>query len=98
LRRKRSLQRTLRTMQDLRHIPGEQEEREVRRKGTKESRQVWACARMAVCVVRQSLWVKLSSFMLLKMWLCGCWWLTPVILAIQEAEIRRITVRRQRSK
>jgi hypothetical protein len=23
----------------------------------------------------------------------GHWWLTPVILAIQEAEIRRITVR-----
>jgi hypothetical protein len=22
----------------------------------------------------------------------GCWWLTPVILATQEAEIRRITV------
>jgi hypothetical protein len=22
----------------------------------------------------------------------GCWWLTPVILAIQEAEIRRIEV------
>jgi hypothetical protein len=25
----------------------------------------------------------------------GCWWLTPVILAIQEAEIRRITVQIQ---
>jgi hypothetical protein len=24
-----------------------------------------------------------------------CWWLTPVILATQEAEIRRITVRSQ---
>jgi hypothetical protein len=22
----------------------------------------------------------------------GCWWLTPTILAIQEAEIRRIAV------
>jgi hypothetical protein len=27
--------------------------------------------------------------------LLGCWWLTPVILATQEAEIRRIVVRRQ---
>jgi hypothetical protein len=27
--------------------------------------------------------------------LFGCWWLTPVILAIQEAEIRKITVRSQ---
>jgi hypothetical protein len=26
----------------------------------------------------------------------GCWWLVPVILATQEAEIRRITVRSQR--
>jgi hypothetical protein len=26
-----------------------------------------------------------------------CWWLTPVILAIQEAEIRRITVQRDHS-
>jgi hypothetical protein len=25
----------------------------------------------------------------------GCWWLTPVILATQEAEIRRIVVRSQ---
>jgi hypothetical protein len=25
----------------------------------------------------------------------GCWWLTPVILATHEAEIRRITVRSQ---
>jgi hypothetical protein len=25
----------------------------------------------------------------------GCWWLTPVILATQEAEIRRIMVRSQ---
>jgi hypothetical protein len=25
----------------------------------------------------------------------GHWWLTPVILAIQEAEIRRVTVRSQ---
>jgi hypothetical protein len=24
--------------------------------------------------------------------LAGCWWLTPVILATQEAEIRRIVV------
>jgi hypothetical protein len=25
----------------------------------------------------------------------GCWWLTPVILATQEAEIRRITIQSQ---
>jgi hypothetical protein len=25
----------------------------------------------------------------------GCWWLTPAILATQEAEIRRITVQSQ---
>jgi hypothetical protein len=25
----------------------------------------------------------------------GCWWLTPVILATQEADIRRIMVQRQ---
>jgi hypothetical protein len=25
----------------------------------------------------------------------GCWWLTPVILATQEAEIRRIVVQSQ---
>jgi hypothetical protein len=25
----------------------------------------------------------------------GCWWLTPVVLATQEAEIRRITVESQ---
>jgi hypothetical protein len=24
--------------------------------------------------------------------LAGCWWLTPVILATEEAEIRRIAV------
>jgi hypothetical protein len=24
--------------------------------------------------------------------LAGCWWLTPIILATREAEIRRITV------
>jgi hypothetical protein len=27
-----------------------------------------------------------------KCLLVGCWWLTPVILATQEAEIRRIEV------
>jgi hypothetical protein len=27
--------------------------------------------------------------------LAGCWWHTPVILAIQEAEIRRIIVQSQ---
>jgi hypothetical protein len=27
--------------------------------------------------------------------MAGCWWLTPVILALQEAEIKRIAVRRQ---
>jgi hypothetical protein len=27
--------------------------------------------------------------------LAGCWWLIPVILAIQEAEIRRIAVQSQ---
>jgi hypothetical protein len=27
--------------------------------------------------------------------MAGCWWLTPVILATQEAEIRRIAVRSQ---
>jgi hypothetical protein len=27
--------------------------------------------------------------------LAGCWWLTPAILATQEAEIRRIEVRSQ---
>jgi hypothetical protein len=25
----------------------------------------------------------------------GCWWLTPVILATQKAEIRRVTVQSQ---
>jgi hypothetical protein len=30
--------------------------------------------------------------MLLKGRRTGCWWLTPVILATQEAEIRRIVV------
>jgi hypothetical protein len=25
----------------------------------------------------------------------GCWWLTPVILATQEAEIRKIEIRSQ---
>jgi hypothetical protein len=27
-----------------------------------------------------------------KQTLAGCWWFTPVILATQEAEIRRISV------
>jgi hypothetical protein len=27
--------------------------------------------------------------------IAGCWWLTPVILATQEAEIRRIAVQSQ---
>jgi hypothetical protein len=30
-----------------------------------------------------------------KKFLARCWWLTPVILAAQEAEIRRITVQSQ---
>jgi hypothetical protein len=31
----------------------------------------------------------------LKKYLAQCWWLTPAILATQETEIRRITVRSQ---
>jgi hypothetical protein len=30
--------------------------------------------------------------------IAGCWWLTPVILATQEAEISRIMVRSQPSQ
>jgi hypothetical protein len=32
------------------------------------------------------------------MWKPRCWWLTPVILVTQEAEIRRITVQSQPGK
>jgi hypothetical protein len=35
------------------------------------------------------------TFTLLKVRRAGCRWLTPVVLATQEAEIRRITVRSQ---
>jgi hypothetical protein len=37
---------------------------------------------------------KFAQFLKIRI-LAGCWWLTPVILATQEAEIRRITVRSQ---
>jgi hypothetical protein len=39
-------------------------------------------------------------FLVIKMLLvlAGCWWLTPVIPAIQEAEIRRIAVPRQQGQ
>jgi hypothetical protein len=36
-------------------------------------------------------WPKITTQNILD----GCWWLMPVILATQEAEIRRITVRSQ---
>jgi hypothetical protein len=32
---------------------------------------------------------------MVKTFQAGCWWLTPVLLATQKAEIRRITVRSQ---
>jgi hypothetical protein len=36
------------------------------------------------------------NFIILKLEvIAGCWWLTPVILATQEAEIRRIVVQSQ---
>jgi hypothetical protein len=34
-------------------------------------------------------------FKILKKKNAGCWWLTPAILATQEAEIRRITIQSQ---
>jgi hypothetical protein len=45
-------------------------------------------------------WIYRSSLEELISWKCwtflaGCWWLTPVILATQEAEVRRITFQSQ---
>jgi hypothetical protein len=36
---------------------------------------------------------KVSQALSQKQNIARCWWLTPVILAIQEAEIRRVVVR-----
>jgi hypothetical protein len=40
-------------------------------------------------------WSSFSNEMLLRKFLTGCWWLTPVIPASQETEIRRIVVQSQ---
>jgi hypothetical protein len=48
----------------------------------------WGCK--LVQPLLKSVWRFLKKLKIAK-----CWWLTPIILATQEAEIRRIKVRSQ---
>jgi hypothetical protein len=45
---------------------------------------------LAIC-----LWQYFCHLFIENLCWAGCWWLTPVILATQEAEIRKITVQGQ---
>jgi hypothetical protein len=49
----------------------------------------------SACLARAGLGFNSQHCKKKVMCLVTCWWLTPVILATQEAEIRRITVRSQ---
>jgi hypothetical protein len=56
-----------------------------------QHRPTWNCHNESLVYNEYILIKKLMG----KKWIARCWWLTPVILATQEVEIRRIVVRSQ---